>query len=161
MDPAYDYTESFGFAIANSEGTAFQVTQDAVNFDVLAPYPNNDVVGLGSIGLGGDDGCLVILDDKNVFLAGGRIENNSFSDRAFLYNRDCDEWREVASMPMGRKLHSCGVVYGDLGYSVVVAGTEDLYGDEDQPRGYSVDIYDIMSDSWKIGKIFKKNHLLP
>ena len=151
-EPAYDYTESFGFAIASHEGSTFQVTQDAVNFDVLAPYPNEEVVeGVGGIGPG-DDGCLVILDDKNVFLAGGRIADNYFSPRAFLYNRDCDEWFEVASMPQGRKLHSCGVVDSFGGYSVIVAGTDHSDDDADQPEAFSVEIYDIRSDTWIPGE---------
>ena len=154
MSPAYDYTESFGFAIASSEGSAFQVTQDAVNFDVLAPYPNMDVVeaGDGLVGLGSGDGCLVILDDQNVFLAGGIIANNSFSPRAFLYNRDCDEWFELASMPQGRKLHSCGVVDSVDGYQVIVAGTEAQYSPGDTSP-FTVDVYDILSDSWIPGEI--------
>ena len=149
--PAYDYTESFGFAIAEHEGSTFQVTQDGVNFDILAPYPNADVE-VGGFGTN-DDGCLVVLDDKNAFLAGGRIKDDAFSPRSFLYNRDVNEWRELASMPQGRKLHSCGVVDSFSGYSVIVAGSEEYPNAADQPREFSVDIYDIRSDTWIPGEI--------
>ena len=69
--PAYDYTDAFEYAVARSESSTFEVTQDGVKFEILAPYPNNDVVeggGGGGLTFGeGDDGCLVILDDKKVF----------------------------------------------------------------------------------------------
>ena len=153
--PAYDYTETFGLAIAHHEASTFEVTKDGVNFEILAPYPNNDVLEVDcTSGCSGetDDGCLVVLDDKNVFLAGGRSEsepeNDAFSPRAFIYNRVNDEWREVASMPQGRKLHSCGVVDSFGGYQVIVAGSEENFDAADQPVEFSVDIYDIRSDAW-------------
>ena len=45
-----------------------EVTQDGMNFELLSnsDYPNPDVFY-------DDSGCLVILDDKNLFLAGGFI----------------------------------------------------------------------------------------
>ena len=82
--PAHDYSEAFGFAIAHHEGPSFEVTLDGVNFELLAPYPNTDVMGVG--GGTGDDGCLVVLDEKNVFLAGGRIESDDpLSLKIFLH----------------------------------------------------------------------------
>ena len=134
-EPAYDFTEAFGLAIAHKEGSLFEVTKDGINFEILAPFPNTDVE-TGVFG-NNDDGCLVVLDDKNVFLAGGRIESDDpdvfedFSPRAFLYNRDEDEWTEVASMPQGRKLHSCGVVDSFGGYQVIVAGADESYCNAD------------------------------
>ena len=166
--PAYDYTEAFGFAIAHHEGKSFEVTQDGVNFEHLAPYPNTDVEG-GGAGTG-DDGCLVLLDEKNVFLAGGRIDSDDpfiteyFSPRAFLYNRDNDQWREVESMPQGRKLHSCGVVDSFAGYQVIVAGAKEYSPDclacAEGPEEISVDVYDIRSNTWIQGEIMVTNYSL-
>ena len=159
--PAHDYSEAFGFAIAHHEGPSFEVTLDGVNFELLAPYPNTDVMGVG--GGTGDDGCLVVLDEKNVFLAGGRIESDDpfvtedFSPRAFLYNRDNDQWSEVESMPQGRKLHSCGVVDSFAGYQVIVAGTKEYPPDcltcVEGPEEISVNVYDIRTNTWINGEI--------
>ena len=159
--PAHDYSEAFGFAIAHHEGPSFEVTQDGVNFELLAPYPNTDVMGVS--GGTGDDGCLVVLDEKNVFLAGGRIDSDDpfvtedFSPRAFLYNRDNDQWSEVESMPQGRKLHSCGVVDSFAGYQVIVAGTKEYPPDcltcVEGPEEISVNVYDIRTNTWINGEI--------
>ena len=172
-EPAYDFTEAFGLAIAHKEGSFFEVTKDGINFEILAPFPNTDVE-TGVFG-NNDDGCLVVLDDKNVFLAGGRIESDDpdvfedFSPRAFLYNRDEDEWTEVASMPQGRKLHSCGVVDSFGGYQVIVAGADESYCNADAccescadgPRESSVVVYDIRSDIWIKSKNGKKVFCIP
>ena len=65
---ASDFTDSFGLAMINAPAnTSLEVTQDGFNFELLANYPNPDVNG------GFDGGCLVILDDKNVLLAGGYV----------------------------------------------------------------------------------------
>ena len=48
---------------------------------MLADYPNPDV----SYGF---NGCLVALDDKNLFLAGGLPNLDEGSAEAYIYNRD-------------------------------------------------------------------------
>ena len=52
---------------------------------MLADYPNPDV----DYGL---NGCLVALDDKNLFLAGGLLLLGALGDEgsaeAYIYNRD-------------------------------------------------------------------------
>ena len=64
--PASDYSASFGLAMADAGKTrSLEVTQDGIVFEVLAAYPNPEVV------INGESGCLVILDEKNLFLAGG------------------------------------------------------------------------------------------
>ena len=52
-----------------------------------------------------DAGCLVAVDDARLFLAGG----SPGSRRAFIYSREGDFWRELGSMRVGRKDHSCGL----------------------------------------------------
>ena len=56
-DHASDYTESFGFAMADVRWP-LQVTEDnGVTFEQFAQYPNSDVVS-------DDAGCLVVVDDQ-------------------------------------------------------------------------------------------------
>ena len=59
------------------------MTSDGANFELLADYPNPDVPAL-------DAGCLVALDDNNLFLAGGDedLPLDGGSARAYIYNRD-------------------------------------------------------------------------
>ena len=52
-----------------------------------------------------DAGCLVAVDDRRLFLAGGFPG----SRRAYMYSRDGDSWRELDSMRVGRQDHSCGL----------------------------------------------------
>ena len=52
-----------------------------------------------------DAGCLVAVDDGNLFLAGGFPG----SRRAYMYNRHSDSWRGLQSMRVGRQDHSCGL----------------------------------------------------
>ena len=64
----------------------------------MAAYPNPEVTS-------SDAGCLVAVDDARLFLAGG----SPGSRRAFIYSREGDFWRELGSMRVGRKDHSCGL----------------------------------------------------
>ena len=115
-DHAYDYTASYGLAMAHT-ADPLEVTQDGINFELLADYPNPDVVSF-------DSGCLVILDDKNLFLAGGYTTDSQGSRRAYIYNKDNNSWREVGNMAEPREFHSCGIVpsASGTGYEVIVAG---------------------------------------
>ena len=130
---ASDYTDSFGLAMAYYDDP-LEVTQDGINFELLANsnYPNPDVDN-------GESGCLVILDDKNLFLAGG----GSKSSRAYIYNKDANVWREVSSMTEDRTFHSCGLVRGNSGNEVVVLG------------GYTssslIEIFSIDTETWRSG----------
>ena len=127
---ATDFTDSFGLAMANAF-TPLEVTQDGVHFELLADYPNPDVFQAD------DGGCLVILDDKNVLLAGGYV-----SSRAFIYNRDDNQWREVGSMSEERFYHSCGLIpSGDgSGYEVIAVG-----------GGRSTEIFNLETETWRTG----------
>ena len=132
---ASDNTDSFGLAMAGS-GAPLEVTQDGINFELLAnsDYPNPDVDN-------GESGCLVILDDKNLFLAGG---GNPESPRAYIYNKDANAWREVSSMTEPRYEHSCGLVRGNSGNEVVVVGGYPTYS--------SIEIFSIDTETWRSGK---------
>ena len=139
---ASDYTDSFGLAMAH-EGEPLHVTQDGITFESLANYPNQDVSWAAD-----DDGCLVILDEKNLFLAGGGSGHGSGYDsrKAYIYNKDSNAWRAVSDMTRSRKYHSCGLVKSDSGDEVVVVGG---YG---APR--SVEIFSISTETWRSGKTF-------
>ena len=117
--PASDYTDSFGLAMAYYQDP-LEVTQDGINFELLADYPNTD----GCFD-GGDCGCLVILDDKNVFLAGGGYGSSG----AYIYNKDANAWRAVSDMTEPRYDHSCGLVVDpSRGPEIFVAGKDSLKG---------------------------------
>ena len=131
---ASDYTDSFGLAMAYYQDP-LEVTQDGINFELLADCPNPDVTSSS------DNGCLVILDDKNVFLAGGGYG----SSRAYIYNKDDNAWRAVSDMTEPRYWHSCGLVQSSSGsgYDVVVVGgsyTEN-----------SIEIFSIETETWRNG----------
>ena len=134
---ARDFSDSFGLAMTNVN-TPLEVTQDGFNFELLAGYPNPDVIQ------GDDAGCLVILDDKNLLLAGGYFGIS----RAFIFNRDDNQWREVGSMSEGRTYHSCGLIpSGDgSGYEVLAVGgigAENLYP--------SSEIFNLETETWRTG----------
>ena len=133
---ASDYTDSFGLAMAYYRDP-LEVTQDGINFELLADYPNPDVTSVSY-----DNGCLVILDDKNLFLAGGGYSGSS---RAYIYNKDDNAWRAVSDMTEPREDHSCGLVPSNSGsgYDVVVIGG---YGTE-----YSIETFSIETETWQNG----------
>ena len=135
---ASDYTDSFGLAMAH-EGEPLHVTQDGITFESLANYPNPDV----TMHLA-DDGCLVILDDKNLFLADGG--STGTSKKAYIYNKDSNAWRAVSDMTRSRSFHSCGLVKSDSGDEVVVVGGNGA------PR--SIEIFSIRTETWRSGKTF-------
>ena len=154
---ATDFTESFGLAMANAE-TPLEVTQDGFNFELLADYPNPDVTGGPN-----DGGCLVILDDKNVLLAGGYVECTSSpngcvgygnaSSRAFIYNRDDNQWAEVGSMGEGRMYHSCGLIpSGDgSGYEVIAVGGNGGGETPNENVRTSTEIFNLETSTWRRG----------
>ena len=63
---ASDFTESWGLVMAQY-GLPLEVTSNGEEFQELAAYPNPDVVT-------GHAGCLVIIDDNQLLLAGGSRE---------------------------------------------------------------------------------------
>merc|ERR1712154_159954 len=143
-ESASDYTDSFGLAMAQVAyyQDPLEVTQDGINFELLAEPPNTDVRE-------GDSGCLVILDDKNVFLAGGGYGSTG----AYIYNKDANAWRAVSDMTKPRTDHSCGLVpsRSGSGYDVVVVGG-DCHDDycEDGTQN-SIEIFSIETETWRDG----------
>ena len=133
--PASDYTDFFGLAMAH-EGDPLEVTQDGINFELLADYPNPDVSNF-------DSGCLVILDDKNLFLAGGGRYGSS---KAYIYNKDANMWRTVGNMAEPRTQHSCGLVQSNSGYEVVVFGGN-------QGQASSIEIFSVETETWRPGML--------
>lgn len=102
----------------------------------LAAYPNPEVTA-------SDAGCLVAVDDRSLFLAGGFPG----SKRAHMYSRDSDSWRELESMRVGRQDHSCGLAdrYSGAGKEVIVAG-----GSSRSSRA-SVEIFSVDTETWRPG----------
>ena len=144
---AYDYTASYGLAMAHT-ADPLEVTQDGINFELLADYPNPDVVSF-------DSGCLVILDDKNLFLAGGYTVDviaDQGSPRAYIYNKDTNSWREVGSMAEPRQDHSCGLVPSSTGtgYEVIVVGGRGAEAVREVKQ--SVEIFSIETETFQPGK---------
>ena len=138
--PASDYKASFGLAMAHCEDP-LELTQDGIDFELHADYPNPDVVDNGY----SDSGCLVILDEKNLFLAGG----TKGSGRAYIYNKDTNLWREVGSMIEPREYHSCGLVpsNSESGYEVIVVGGTS--GSQEYVE--STEIFSIESETFRPG----------
>ena len=135
-DHTADYTESFGLAMVNVEDP-LEVTRDGgLSFVELAGYPNSDVTL-------SDAGCLVVVDDQTLFLAGGD-SYLSGSDRAFLYDVSSDSWTEIPSMRVGRRFHSCGI--DSTKEEIVVAG-----GVDDASPLSSVEIFTVATMSWRDG----------
>ena len=88
--------------------------------------------------------ALSIIDlQRNLFLAGGN-SGAPGSNRAFLYSLDEDAWRELPSMGVGRRYHSCGLVDSGAGKEVVVAGGESES---------SVEIFSVEEESWRRGVV--------
>ena len=134
---AADYINSFGLAMA---GVTYplEVTRDGgLSFVELAKYPESDLF------LGGDSGCLVVIDDQTLFLAGG-YQTYSGSDGAFLYDASSDSWTAMPSMRVGRKYHSCGI--DSTKEEIVVAG-----GVNDAFPLSSVEIFTVATMSWRDG----------
>ena len=143
--PASDYSASFGLAMADASNDALEVTEDGINFELLADYPNPDV----DVDMDVESGCLVILDEKNLFLAGGTGNPDIGNSRAYIYNRDANLWREVGSMIEPRQDHSCGLVPSSSGsgYEVIVVGG---YG-KDFEYKKSIEIFSIESETFRPG----------
>ena len=140
---ASDYTFSSGLVMAHEKNPT-EVTMDGVFFEQLADYPNPDVTAF-------DAGCLVVIDENTFFLAGG----NPNSNRAFIYTKGNDSWREVHTMNTARNDHSCGIVdsYIRVGKDIIVAG-----GTCESPTGGSVscgsvEIFSINDESWYQGNL--------
>ena len=133
--PASDYTDSFGLAMAH-EGDPLEVTRDGVTFEILpnSDYPNEAVSNF-------DSGCMVILDDESLFLAGGGRYGSTF---AYVYNKTTNAWREVSNMAEPRKDHSCGLVQSYFGPEVVVVGGN-------QGETSSFEIFSLESEAWRPG----------
>ena len=139
FEVASDYTASFGLAMADASNDALEVTEDGINFELIADYPNPDVADYV------DSGCLVILDEKNLFLAGGYTYDEGTS-RAYIYNKDANMWREVGNMAEPREYHSCGLAPSSSGsgYEVIVVGG---YGTETaRELKKSIEIFSIESE---------------
>merc|ERR1712117_580470 len=137
--PAYDRTDSFGLVMAN-RGDPLEVTQDGINFELLAEVPT-------------DPGCLVILDEKNVLLAGG-YANGEVSQRAYIYNKDTNLWREVGNMTEPRLYHSCGIVpsASGTGYEVIVVGGSGIVsGGSVIEVNQSYEIFSIETETFQPG----------
>ena len=118
-------------------GEPLHVTQDGITFESLANHPNR--------ANGSDDGCLVILDDKNLFLAGGGFYRSG-SRKAYIYNKDSNAWRALSDMTWPRIYHSCGLVKSDSGDEVVVVGGDG------SPK--SIEIFSTSTETWRSGKTF-------
>ena len=135
---AMAYPDAYG---GTDNTNRLEVTKDGINFEVLAEYPNPDV---GFV----DSGCLVILDDKNLLLAGGFSIDIYTSARAYIYNKDTNEFREVGNMTKPKWGHSCGLVQADTesGYEVIIVGgfpDESVLG---------VEIFSIETETFRPGK---------
>ena len=74
-----------------------------------------------------------------MFLAGGTYSPDG-SPRAYIYNKDVNEWRAVGDMNRGREYHSCGLV-PSTSEVVVVGGI----GAE------SFEIFSIETETWRPG----------
>ena len=139
---AYHFTETWGLVMAQY-GQKLEVTKDGREFATLAEYPNPDVRA-------GSSGCLVAVDDNQLFLAGGGLP--SPSNRAFMFNkRFKGGWTELPRMETGRYGHSCGVAKVGRSTKIVVAGGRNAL------RGHflnSVEIFSPQSGSWRQGKYF-------
>ena len=92
-----------------------------------------------------DPGCLVVVDDQTMFLAGGTSTTLVGSKRAFVYKKESDSWTEMRSMTVGRQYHSCG--YDSINGEIVVAG-----GVNDAYPLNSVEIFMVESLSWRDGE---------
>ena len=122
-------------------GQPLEVSKNGADFELLAEYPNAGVLPDPS---GRDSGCLVIIDDNQIFLAGGGGYGGYRSDRAFMFNKESNSWRELQRMTVGRSDHSCGVVANSdgTGNQVIVAGGW---------RVDSVEIFSLETESWREG----------
>ena len=82
---------------------------------------------------------------RNLFLAGGN-SGAPGSRLAFMYSVDEDSWRELPSMEVGRRYHSCGLVDNGAGAGkeVIVAGGE---------AENSVEIFSVEGESWRKGVV--------
>ena len=67
---AYDYSDSWGLVMispicrnCHSLNPGLQMTRDGIVFNRLAGYPNSESKSA--------PGCLVVVDDENIFTAGG------------------------------------------------------------------------------------------
>ena len=136
--PACDNTYSFGLAMAYG-GDPLEVTHDGINFELLADVTSSD------------GGCLVILDEKNLLLAGG-YTNGEVSQRAYIYNKDTNLWREVGNMTGPRLYHSCGIVpsASGTGYEVIVVGGSGVETVSEVKQSY--EIFSIETETFQPGK---------
>ena len=134
---AYHFTETWGLVMAQY-GQQLEVTKNGEEFETLAEYPNPDVKA-------GSSGCIVAVDDSQLFLAGGGLPpSRPASNRAFLFNKFGNSWTELTSMLTGRYGHSCGVVNNEI----VVAGGRNAR------HGYflnSVEIFSLEAGTWRQG----------
>ena len=115
------------------------MTKDGASFQDLGDYPNPEVDLWES-------GCLVVVDDRNIFLAGGYPGSN----KAYMYNLDSNSWRELANMRLKRLYHSCGLIdrYNNgTGKEIIVAGGSW------RAHTSSVEIFSMDTEEWREGNL--------
>ena len=94
-----------------------------------------------------NEDCVLIVDKTTVFTAGGWEVSfhGQKSKTAHLLNLETNVWTEVASLTHGRSQHSCGLVPSKR--EVVAVGGYNI-----QPSTLEVEIFNLDSQQWRIGK---------
>lgn len=70
-----------------------------------------------------NDHCLTKIDDTRFFLAGAKLDGNSFSNKAYIFDKTTGAWTQVANMAIGRNGLSCSKITdsnGDLAVMITV-----------------------------------------
>ena len=57
--------------------------------------------------------CMVLVDDSNILLVGGIIDEELYSNKTLFYNFDSKLWRYGPDLKVPRRSHACGMVKKD------------------------------------------------
>ena len=96
--------------------------------------------------------CVVALDDSDLFGTGGYTSYIP-SDKSFLYHSDTGEWEELQGISTLRNAPMCSMVHNANGeQEVIVAGGQSPLSEEDYEIRDVVEIYNLQSKEWRLGK---------
>jgi hypothetical protein len=115
-----------------------------------------DFKQLTSIPVATHSPCLVIVDNKTLFMAGG--STNRHTKKSYVYSRSSTYWTEVADMRTGRFGHSCALVKKQTteGNEIVAVG-----GREGGVYLNTVEIFSMKTLSWRTAATLLSERMQP
>ena len=94
--------------------------------------------------------CLAKMNDTHAILVGGRLPDESASDRVFVINFSTQVWTEVEPLSEPRDRHTCQMVESEnqeRGPELIVVGGGTITQN-------TTEIYSVLDQEWRMGPDF-------